>query len=317
MIRVGIVSNPVSDGNGGRSTIAEFAAYAAGKGEPVAFAVPPSVDTLSEVLTNFARRGVSVVGVDGGDGTLRDVLGALPAAYGEAWPAIAILPSGKTNLIARDVGSFGGGVAGVRRLLHAARTPDRMTVRERPCLEAVWDDNVVRGMFGGAGVLTSATRLATAGIFRHGVKQNLGVAVTMAQVLRQAYAARSEFSGVDLAIADDETVMPPSSPHFLFLATTLNQLMLGFWPFPGERRSGIGALHWLALGAPPRRLLRTLWRAWRGSLIADPANGLRCGNAASVTVRFGAPFVVDGEIFDPGDACVTWRTGRSVRFLAM
>src|SRR3546814_15016806 len=42
--------------------------------------------------------------VDGGDGTVRDVISAAPAAFGDRMPRMAILPSGKTNALALDLG---------------------------------------------------------------------------------------------------------------------------------------------------------------------------------------------------------------------
>jgi hypothetical protein len=313
MIRVGIVSNPLSDGNRGHSRIAEFAAA---QGEAVAFAAPSTVAALPAALADFAARGVCILGVDGGDGTVRDVLSALPTAFADAWPAIAILPSGKTNLIARDVGAFGAGAGGARRLLQAAKTPERMASCMRPCLEVSWGANTVRGMFAGAGAFTYATRMAGTWTFRRGFKQSLGVAITMMQVLRRCFGRRPGNLAAAMAFGDDAAVLAPPSSHLLFLATTLNRLMLGFWPFPGEREMPADVLHWLALGAPAHHLACTLWQAWRGRLGADEDHGVRGGDAHTLAARFAAPFVVDGEMFDPGGEIVTWRAGRPVRFVA-
>src|SRR3546814_8231468 len=57
-----------------------------------------------ETLERFAAEGVDLLVVDGGDGTVRDVISAAPAAFGDRMPRMAILPSGKTNALALDLG---------------------------------------------------------------------------------------------------------------------------------------------------------------------------------------------------------------------
>ena len=115
MSRLGVISNPVSDGNRGHPAIAGFAA----SHPELIFAAPPAVAALPDVLADFARRGVDVLGVDGGDGTLRDVLTALPRGYDANWPAIAMLPSGKTKLVA-----FGVSQKAARSTLSSLPRPD-------------------------------------------------------------------------------------------------------------------------------------------------------------------------------------------------
>ena len=42
--------------------------------------------------------------VDGGDGTVRDVLTCGAGIFGESWPTLIVLPNGKTNALAADLG---------------------------------------------------------------------------------------------------------------------------------------------------------------------------------------------------------------------
>src|SRR3546814_18768147 len=53
-----------------------------------------------ETLERIAAEGVDLLVVDGGDGTVRDVISAAPAAFGDRMPRMAILPSGQTNALA-------------------------------------------------------------------------------------------------------------------------------------------------------------------------------------------------------------------------
>lgn len=302
MTRLGIVSNRMSDGNGGASAIAAFVSAQ----KDVAFAMPEKLADLPAAIRAFAAAGVDLLAIDGGDGTIRDVLSVLTDCYGDAWPDLAILPSGKTNLIARDVGSFGPPLAGVKRLVKMVRAGAPLTVAERPVLEALRSGlPPVRGLFFGAGVFTYATQMAGSWTFDRGIKQNAGVALTLARVLWRSL--RGTADGSDMAVDGGA-----ASPHFTVLATTLNRLMLGLWPFPNV---GEGPLHWLAVQAPPRGLLGAVWASWRGALSIRP--GYDGGNAHRLPIRLTSPFVVDGELYEPGADGVVLQPGRVVRFLSV
>lgn len=301
-MKLGILSNRYSDRNGGQSQIASFCTQYS----DVAFAAPEDLSSLPAALTDFARLGVDVLAIDGGDGTIRDVLSTLPDAFGDRWPALTILPSGKTNLIARDVGTFGGGIKGVARLVKAIRA-GTVTIRQRAVLEAVRGGGlpIVRGLFFGAGIFTHATEMAAVWTFGRGIKQSAGVALTMAQVVWQYLRGKHE--GSPMAAPAGEAV----KPHFVVLATTLEKLMLGFWPFAA---TGTGALKWLAVEAPPRHLLSVLWAAWRGRMDARP--GCRSARTDAIAIALQGRFVVDGEIYAPGPEGVLLRAGPALRFLS-
>src|SRR6478736_9996524 len=59
---------------------------------------------LFDVLARFAAAGVDYLVIDGGDGTVRDVLTCGAAAFGDDWPPLIVMPKGKTNALASDLG---------------------------------------------------------------------------------------------------------------------------------------------------------------------------------------------------------------------
>ena len=65
---------------------------------------PANRDALRENLLGFAQRGIDYLVIDGGDGTVRDVLTCGEDIFGETWPALIVLPKGKTNALAVDLG---------------------------------------------------------------------------------------------------------------------------------------------------------------------------------------------------------------------
>ena len=94
---VGVVRNPRSHRNKGLSP--ELADCA-----NILVETPRSHDALRATLTGFAARGIDYLAVDGGDGTVRDVLTCGASVFGEAWPTLIVLPKGKTNALAVDLG---------------------------------------------------------------------------------------------------------------------------------------------------------------------------------------------------------------------
>src|SRR5690606_19886232 len=120
---------------------------------------PAAPGDLSGHLKRFASEGVDLVVIDGGDGTVREVLGALPAAYGQAWPVLAVLPSGKTNILALDLGAKPGW--GLEAALERAGR-DKPVLATRTPIEVSWSGGgrpLVRGFLVGLGAFVKATEM--------------------------------------------------------------------------------------------------------------------------------------------------------------
>jgi hypothetical protein len=108
----------------------------------------------------------------------------------------------------------------------------------------------------------------------------------------------------------------PAQPQdfLLFLATTLERLMLGLKPFWGE---GNGGVRYTSVGFPPRSLWRALLPVIRGR--PRPwmaARGYDSGRTRECRLSLQCPIVFDGEIFTPEPGTpVTLRADRRVTFL--
>ncbi|MFV3127812.1 diacylglycerol kinase family protein [Niveispirillum sp. KHB5.9] len=301
MARPGLIRNPFSHRNhGGRAVPADAARLF---GPHVAS--PDTPEKLIAALAGFVAGGVDVLVVDGGDGTVREVLTALPHAYGDNPPKIAILAGGKTNLIAADVGTTGYGARGMAGLVRAAHeeTLGRRTTR-RPVLSLHWPDGEhtdVRGMFMGAGAFTRGTDLANAAIHKAGFTQEIAVALTMAGVLGRALIGNDQhgwLAGEDFGAAVDGDAVGDGN-RFLFLATTLNRLIMGLWPFWNH---GDRPLRYLDVAANPPGLLGSLPRLMTGRPSAAMRDGdaYRSGGAERIELRLTRPLIMDGETYPAG-----------------
>ncbi|GAA0604607.1 diacylglycerol kinase family protein [Craurococcus roseus] len=313
MERIGIIHNPLS--RAGRDNRARFGAAAAG----LPFAEPASRDALRDALRGFAARGVDLLAVQGGDGTLREVLTALPAAFGAAPPAIAVLAAGRTNLAAKVLGGAGTGEAALARLSDAA---GRGALRRRivPVLEVSrpgteQDGGPLRGLLFGAAAFAEGKRIADERLHGRGIRAGPAVALALASVALRAGLDRRHplRAGVPMAVAPDGRP-PRDGRRFLLLATTLDRLMLGLRPFWGDGR---GAVRWLDVEAPPRRLAAALWAGGRGRPAPwMAAAGYRSGRAERLEVAMDRPFVLDGEVFEPGPGGVLLSAPDRVAFVS-
>jgi len=267
---------------------------------------PEEPAALTGSLRRFAAEGVDLVVIDGGDGTIREVLTRLPEAYLGRLPRLAIVPNGKTNALALDIGSPLGTT--LEQLLAAAGTG--APTKRRHCLEIVrpgQDFPERRGFLFGAGAFVRATELAQK---NHGLGlfDNAAIGVTLAQAAAGALVGgprnawrRGEAARLSLA---------PGTQWFLAMASTLERFPLGLKPF-GEPREGLKVI---AVAAPPRRLHRALPVLLAGRDAPWLAqSGYWRGDVDAFDLDWAGDFVLDGEIYPAG--AFTVRRGPELEFV--
>ena len=245
-MRVGLVSNPRSHRNR-----AGGAAQATGPGGVTLLqATPRTHDDLARALAGFAAESIDLLIVDGGDGTLRDVLTTAIEAFGtRALPPVAIVPAGKTNALAIDLGIPPDW--SVDRAIAAAAAGNR---KMRSPVEVSRDDAVRpqhRGFLLGAGGFVRATELAQrthkAGAF-HGIAVGLSLGWS---IMQTAFGRRDNAwrRGETMTLRTGDAAAERRA-LYLVLASTLEQLPLGLKPF-GPVRAGMKLL---VVDAPPRQV---------------------------------------------------------------
>ncbi len=300
--RLGVISNPFSKRNRDDRRQSRNSRHSDWTSRDILYAEPDTSEALLETLQEFARREVDLLAVDGGDGTVREVLTALPRAHDEFRPALAVLPSGNANMIAADVGVGDRGLRAVERLAEDARA-GRLggRVRRRFPMEVHRPGHhagPIRGMFFGAAAFTDATALARS-THRFGANHGLDVVVTLAATLAEALSGPGRqrwLAGRQMSLGLDAAA-PRKGGRALFLATTLHQLILGMWPFWGDNSK---AIRYLDVAEHPNRIGAAILPMLRG----QPADwmldeGYHSGSAGEMRLTLSDPFIVDGERFDP------------------
>ena len=304
-MRVGVVRNPMSHANIGRVD---------GPSTPdaVLLVEPATPEALEQDLHAFAQCGVNLLVIDGGDGTIRDVLSLALRAFGENMPLIALIPSGKTNVLAIDLGVPTDWT--LAQAMAAARS-EAAVIKHRAPLEVRWDDGrpSLRGFVFGLGAFVRATSLAQ-NVHKAGAFHSIAVAMSVLGALWGTVmgGARDQWrAGVPLCLGIDDAPTR-TADRFIVLATTLKRLPFGVKPF-GAPREG---LKFLDVDAPPRGLPGAFPALLAGKDSAwTPRNGYRRGDASKLRITTEQPLVVDGDVYD-GSGGVTVVLGPTLRFLA-
>ena len=302
---VGVVRNPRSYGNKDRPP--ELAADA-----EVITETTLKRRELVEVLGRFAVAGVDYIAIDGGDGTVRDVLTAGDAIFGDEWPPLIVLPKGKTNALASDLRLPRDW--SLARAIELARAGSVTLRRPLVVAEAAQPDARVQGFMLGAGVFTRSISLGQSA-HRWGAFNALAVLVTTIWSLVQAFFTNAgnawrQTTGIRLSDDAGNPVAGKESKRYVLLSSTLERFPMGLKPF-GNIREGLK--------------LVVLDRPWRRSLARIPliATGRRPSNPARLGYHWATPdsylihlddrFILDGEAFPPGEYRIS--QGPELRFV--
>jgi hypothetical protein len=275
---------------------------------------------VPEALARLLRQDIGLLVVHGGDGTLQRVLTVLLGdPVSEPLPLIAPLRGGRTNMIARDIGSHRDPGTALSSLVVAAQQGAiQQKIVERPVLRIVLgpEGPVQYGMFFGLGVLHRAIALKHKILPPKHFQGMLGSAAFVGiLVARAAFGSlRGLLTPDTLEITCDGQPLE-ATDFMLVMVTTLERLFLRMRPFWGQEQAPI-RLTAIAANAP-----RSLWGALGIVSGCPPAAVLRekgyiSRNIHQAVLRLQCGVTVDGELFAPQpDRIVQITAERRVRFV--
>ncbi|WP_454598156.1 diacylglycerol/lipid kinase family protein [Qipengyuania sp. SM2507] len=300
--RIGVIYNPRSHRNKGQD-------LALGERHHVMVATPEKRSQIAAALADFASGGIDYLIINGGDGTVRDVLTCGHAVFGDDWPLLAVLPKGKTNALNVDLGAPADW--SLRDAIDAFTSGT--TVTRRPLEIAALDGRSapLRGFILGAGAFTLGIR-AGQDAHRYGFFDSLAVGMTSAWGVLQAMfgSDRNPWRrgvGMDLRLLPEGERLPHSghgdpARREVLLASTLRRMPLGIKLF-GEPRDG---LKFAVMDHPARRLLLCLpaiLAGWQPRWLARA--GLHQGETEAFEFIIDDQFILDGEAFPAGSYLVS------------
>lgn len=306
---VGLIRNPHSHGNEGVSG-------RRGDLKGVLTAAPGKRSELPDILADFAAKGVDYIAIDGGDGTVRDVLTCGASAFGESWPSLILLPSGKTNALAHDLA-----IPDSWTLADALESAKKEhCVMRRPLVVAQRDNAnaQVRGFVLGAGAYTSAISLGQ-DAHNFGAFNAAAVGVTAFWSVLQAC-----FGGKDnpwrrgtrmrLKKPDGWEIEHAGggafSERYFMFASSLRNFPAGLRPFHKLE----GKIRMAVFDNSRRRLLLRLPAIFRGTAgEGTRRQGFHTHGLEGFDFDIGDRFILDGEAFPPG--CYSVSAGPRLHFV--
>ncbi len=296
---VGIISNPLSGGN--KKGLKPVEKMLSGHNR-ISHHIAVRPEEVMTACRDFARRGVDIIVVNGGDGTIHASLTALfTIEWPDAMPALALLRAGTTSMIARDVGLPGSRLQGLSRFVDWVRTGrGKASFTKRPVLKLTREncEQPMYGMFFGAGGIYEGIKFCHARIYSKGLGGEIAAGLTLARFLIAGATGNRQTAPSTLIRMDvGEATVQKMNALFLF-ATTLDRLFLGMRPYWG---TGSAPLHVTTIRSGASRLLLsapTLMRSRRNRW-TTPRHGYISRNLHALQLYLESGFTLDGQLYDP------------------
>jgi diacylglycerol kinase family enzyme len=262
------------------------------------------VEQVGAALATIARVKPKVLVINGGDGTVQ---GALTEIYngrhfGDNPPPVAVLPNGKTNLIAHDLGADGDPIAALERVLELARADlaPHIVRRELIALSGGTPNGLpVLGMFLGGALLADTMLYCRHKLYPLGLPNSVAhflalllglLAVVIGRRARYLPMRRMPMRVSVLRHGE-------LKGHFaVLMVTTLQRLLFkGTMPGAGART---GSMQLLIIDRNIFSLVRALFAGVRGKLGRSRLEGVHLQRGDEIRIEGEQSNVIlDGELF--------------------
>lgn len=262
------------------------------------------VDQIGEAIRTIAMVSPRVVAINGGDGTVQAALTEIYSGghFEGSPPPVAVLPNGKTNLIALDLGAEGNPIKALERvveLVSSGRIEDHVIERQLIALDR-GSERPVLGMFLGGAYLADVMLYCRTRIYPLGLPN--GLSHFLAAVLG-LFAIIFGLGGGRLPPKPQPLTVSLirqgelKGKFSLLIVTTLEKLLLSIRTSDSPGTSGHMKL--LAVDRSVGALFRMLGATWRGTLGQKPIEGVHFQHGDEIRIEGERSNVIlDGEIFE-------------------
>ena len=304
MARVALLSNPRSTGN--RSLLPRIRAFCAAHRDIFHYEVE-DVDQIGQALRTIARVKPKVLVLNGGDGTVQATLTELyhGGHFGESPPPVAVLPNGKTNLIAHDLGADGDPIVALERVLEIARSEMATHIVSRELIQLSGptpDGRPVLGMFLGGAGLADSILYCRHKLYPLGLPNWMAHALTLlATLLSIVIGATARFlpprpSPVKISVLRRGELQ---GRFALLMVTTLKRLLLETNMPGAPGAANVGAMQMIVIERSPLALIRAFIAALRGRLGRNRLSGVHLERGDEIRIEGERSSVIlDGELFE-------------------
>ena len=301
MASVALLSNPRSTGN--RALLPRVREYCAAHPDIFHYEVE-DVDQIGEAIRTIAMVSPRVVVINGGDGTVQAALTELYSGghFGGSPPPVAVLPNGKTNLIALDLGAEGDPIKALQRvieLVNSGQLEDHVIQRQLISLDSGGESRPVLGMFLGGAYLADVMLYCRNRIYPLGLPN--GVSHFLAAILG-LFAMMFGLGGGRLPPKPEAMTVSLirqgeyKGKFSLLIVTTLEKLLLSIRT--NDTAGESGQMKLLAVERGLGALVRMLGATWRGTLGQNQLDGVHFQQGDEIRIEGERSNVIlDGEIF--------------------
>jgi diacylglycerol kinase family enzyme len=318
MASVALLSNPHSTGN--RALLPRVRAYCARHPDIFHYEVE-EISQIPDAMRTIARVSPKVIVINGGDGSVQAALTELHGGghFGASPPPVAVLPNGKTNLIALDLGAEGDPLHALERIVELAKADlaPHVVKRELIALSQGQDSRPVLGMFLGGAGLADSILYCRHKIYPLGLPNGISHVLTaLAVIVSVVLGIRAAFlpprpSPVRVSLKRGGQF---SGRFTLLIVTTLEKLLLG-----SKAEGGSGHLKLMAVEQGPTTLFRALLASIRGRLGRNRLQGVHIEQGDEIEISGDRSNVIlDGELFQARTGIpIVLRTTAPVPFLKL
>lgn len=281
---------------------------------------------IGEALRTIARVAPEVLVINGGDGTVQAALTELHHCghFGDEPPPVAVLPNGKTNLIALDLGADGDPIAALDRVLKLAADgtiKDNIVVRELIALSNGGDEKPVLGMFLGGGGLADSMIYCRNKIYPLGLPNGFSHVITvLAVIFSMMFRARAAFlpplpRPLTVSLLRQGVLTGAFS---IMIVTTLERMLVGTRAQAAV--AGSGALKLMTVDHRAGSLVRAIVAGMSGGLRpGGRLGGVHIAHGDEIRIEGARSSVfLDGELFHAEDGRpIVLRQTRPMPFLRL
>ncbi len=302
MVCVALLSNPSSTGN--VATLPQIRQFCARRNDIFHYEVE-DIGQIGEAMRTIARVRPKLLVINGGDGTVQAVMTELHHGhqFGDTPPPVAVLPNGKTNLIAQDLGAEGDSIEALERIMEIARSDfsDHIVQRELIALSGgETNGRPVIGMFLGGAGLADTILYCRHKVYPLGLPNGLAHALTaFALVLSTVFRIRAKFlppraQPISVSVIHQEEM---KGRYSLLVVTTLDRMLLNSeFSKDGERA---GPLKLMMVEQNPLALIRLVWASVLGKLGRSPVSGVHLSGGSEIRIEGDhSSVILDGELFE-------------------
>ncbi|MGY8986501.1 MAG: diacylglycerol kinase family protein [Sphingomonadales bacterium] len=280
------------------------------------------VEDILVGLKQFNKTKPSILIISGGDGTIQATLTSIINDKPfDVIPPIAVLPSGKTNMIAVDLGSGGRPEKILKKLIKVAQGGSLEDFIERKNIIELdlGDGKPPRvGMFFGGAAMVSVIN------YSRDIIHPMGLPNFISHIIALFAITFSVISG-----AKKETSALFSHPSYIHLkgggvlrgrfififVTTLNKLILGAKPYGFD---GKGGLRFSSIDHSPKALFLAIKGLITNKFGSTTINGVNVRRVDEIRITGKDEITLDGEVYkpDPGRPFVL-RGQKSLNFISL